>query len=212
MLGQVSCPRTARWVEGTAGETCRPGDHRPQCVRGLRRAGVRGHLVAGVAHRPARPRAAGAVLALVLWPTWTPSRALGFDRADAIGDPDVRTKKSLDRPAHGHGPVRRPARAARAAAHGLLHQLQLMVCSALAARCKRPPQTPERGRQARRPTLRGEVHPALGRERPRRPPLLTVPRGTGASRSRVAVAGRLVLFREPRDCSPKFAASGCGPA
>lgn len=81
-----------------------------------------------------------ALLALVLWLTWTVARRLGFDRADAIAIQMCGTKKSL---ATGL-PMATVLFAGQPIGLIILplmvfHQLQLMVCAALASRYARLP-------------------------------------------------------------------------
>lgn len=140
VLGQVSRPRTARWVEGHRRLKLVDQGTIVLVVYAAFSAGVREGIWSSVSPTDllVLVLVCGAVLALVLWLTWTVARALGFDRADAIAIQMCGTKKSL---ATGL-PMATVLFAGQPL--GLLvlplmvfHQLQLMVCSALAARYAR---------------------------------------------------------------------------
>lgn len=140
VIGQLSRRWTARWVEGHRKLKLFDQGTIVLVVYGAFSAGVREGIwgMVGVGDLVVLVVVCAAVLALVLWLTWAVAGLLGFGRADAIAIQMCGTKKSL---ATGL-PMATVLFAGQPIGLIMLplmvfHQLQLMVCSALAARYAR---------------------------------------------------------------------------
>lgn len=140
VLGQVSRPWTARWVEGHRKLKLFDQGTIVLVVYSAFSAGIREGIwgMVGVGDLAVLVAVCTAVLGFMLWLTWTVAGLLGFGRADAIAIQMCGTKKSL---ATGL-PMATVLFAGQPIGLIMLplmvfHQLQLMVCSALAARYAR---------------------------------------------------------------------------
>lgn len=144
LLGQLSRRWTARWVEGHRRLKLFDQGTIVLVVYAAFSAGTREGIWGLVEPTDLAVLVAvcAAVVGLMLWLTWTVARSLGFDRADAIAIQMCGTKKSL---ATGL-PMATVLFAGQPIGLIMLplvvfHQLQLIVCSALAARYARRSET-----------------------------------------------------------------------
>lgn len=140
VLGQLSRRWTATWVEGHRKLKLFDQGTIVLVVYAAFSAGIREGIwsMVSIADVVVLVAVSAAILTLMLWLTWTVARRLGFSRADAIAVQMCGTKKSL---ATGL-PMATVLFAGQPIGLIMLplmvfHQLQLMVCSALAARYAR---------------------------------------------------------------------------
>lgn len=140
VLGQLSRRWTARWVEGHKKLKLFDQGTIVLVVYAAFSAGIREGIwsMVGVGDIVLLIAVCAVVLVFMLWLTWTLARRLGFDRADAIAIQMCGTKKSL---ATGL-PMATVLFAGQPIGLIMLplmvfHQLQLMMCSWLAARYAR---------------------------------------------------------------------------
>lgn len=142
VIGQVSRPWTARWVEGHRKLKLFDQTTIVLVVYAAFSAGIREGIwsMVGVGDLAVLVVVCAVVLAFVLWLTWAVAKRLGFNREDAIAIQMCGTKKSLATglpmaivlfAGQPIGLVMLPLM--------VFHQMQLMACSWLAARYARDP-------------------------------------------------------------------------